>query len=193
MKITAQEEYGVRCLLRLARAGEPLTIPEIAAGEGLSQPYAGKLLAVLKNAGLIESERGRTGGYRLARPPEETTLGSVMSALGDRLFDGADFCQRYSGTETNGSCVHQTACGLRGVWNVLDQWTGRVLDQITLADLMHGEKAASELARAHLNEVARHCAELNLTNEPLEVHAVTVAGGFREPLTGAGVRAVGKA
>src|SRR5207237_7154557 len=52
MKITAQEEYGLRCLLCLARAygGQPLTIPEIAASENLSQPYVGKLLAVLRQA-----------------------------------------------------------------------------------------------------------------------------------------------
>ena len=68
MKITAQEEYGLRCLLRLARAGDgrSLTIPEIAADEGLSVPYVAKLLAVLRQAGLIESVRGRSGGYRLA-------------------------------------------------------------------------------------------------------------------------------
>ena len=74
MKITAQEEYGLRCLLRLARAeGEhaALTIPEIAAAEGLSVPYVAKLLAVLRQAGLIESARGRAGGYRFAGTPEE--------------------------------------------------------------------------------------------------------------------------
>jgi DNA-binding IscR family transcriptional regulator len=53
MKITSQEEYGLRCLMRLARAedGRSLTIPEIAADEGLSFPYVAKLLAVLRQAG----------------------------------------------------------------------------------------------------------------------------------------------
>ena len=57
MKITAQEEYGLRCLLRLARAGEEhaLTIPEIAESEKLSPPYVAKLLSVLRQAGLITS------------------------------------------------------------------------------------------------------------------------------------------
>jgi Rrf2 family protein len=57
MKITAQEEYGLRCLLRLARVGEgqALTIPEIAESEKLSQPYVAKLLSVLRQAGLITS------------------------------------------------------------------------------------------------------------------------------------------
>lgn len=69
MKITAQEEYGLRCLLRFARTGTEavLTISEIAAAEGLSVPYVAKLLAILRQGGLIESVRGRSGGYRLAR------------------------------------------------------------------------------------------------------------------------------
>ena len=73
MKISAQEEYGLRCLMRLAQAeeGHSLTLPEVAAAEGLSVPYVAKLLAVLRQAGLIDSARGRTGGYRLAKAPAE--------------------------------------------------------------------------------------------------------------------------
>src|SRR5215469_16076105 len=77
MKITSQEEYGLRCLMRLARVedGHSLTIPEIAAAERLSPPYVAKLLSVLRQAGLIASVRGRTGGYHLTRPAAEVSLG----------------------------------------------------------------------------------------------------------------------
>src|SRR5712692_973158 len=94
MKITAQEEYGLRCLLRLARASrdEPLTIPEIAAAEHLSVPYVAKLLSVLRQAGLIESVRGRYGGYHLVEEPSEIRLGPVLRALGEPLFDD-DYCE----------------------------------------------------------------------------------------------------
>ena len=101
MKITANEEYGLRCLMRLARLqerppwlpGEPAlaegyhpfprwsTIREVATAEGLSIPYAAKLLRLLRLAGLIESDRGGPGGYRLARPPAEVRLGAVLLAL----------------------------------------------------------------------------------------------------------------
>src|SRR5438309_7165631 len=83
MKITAQEEYGLRCLLRLARSGEghSLTIPEVAAAEGLSVPYVAKLLSVLRQGGLIESVRGRAGGYRLAESPTDIHLGAVLMVL----------------------------------------------------------------------------------------------------------------
>ena len=80
MKITAQEEYGLRCLLRLARAGsnESLTIPEIATAEALSVPYVAKLLAVLRTGGLVESVRGRSGGFRLLGVPAEVGLVRVV-------------------------------------------------------------------------------------------------------------------
>ena len=79
MKITAQEEYGLRCLLRLAKAESGVaTLPEIAVAEGLSQPYVAKLMAVLRNAGIIESTRGRTGGYRLAQPIDTVGLGTLL-------------------------------------------------------------------------------------------------------------------
>ena len=89
MKITAQEEYGLRCLLRLAEApdGHSLTIPEMATVEGLSPAYTAKILAGLRQAGLIESVRGRTGGYRLARNPTDIGLGSVLKVLGEPLYD----------------------------------------------------------------------------------------------------------
>src|SRR5262245_24257105 len=101
MKITAQEEYGLRCLLHLGRVaeGQSLTIPDVAAAEGLSQPYVAKLLAVMRQGGLIESVRGRAGGYRLARPAVEISLGAVLRVLGEPLFGGDGFCQKHSGSE----------------------------------------------------------------------------------------------
>jgi Rrf2 family protein len=156
MKITSQEEYGLRCLLRLARADgtQSLTIPEIAASEGLSGPYVAKLLAVLRQAGLIDSVRGRSGGYRLARRPADIHLGVVMRALGEPLFDEPGFCERHRGTETQGDCVHHGDCTLRALWHTLEQWMRRALDQLTLADLLQGGGHVTELLRACLADVA---------------------------------------
>jgi Rrf2 family protein len=155
MKITSQEEYGLRCLLRLTRAGDgrSLTIPEIATDEGLSVPYAAKLLAVLRQAGLIESVRGRAGGYRLAAAPAEISLGAVMTALGEPLFDEPNFCNKHTGTETaDGRCVHLGACTLRALWHTLEDWMRKALDRITLADLLQGEGQLTELLRGRLAE-----------------------------------------
>jgi Rrf2 family protein len=154
MKITAQEEYGLRCLLRLGRVPEDtsLTIPEIAASEGLSSPNVAKILAVLRQAGLIESVRGRSGGYRLARPPADIHLGAVLLVLGEPLFADPTYCQRHAGSETNGLCIHHDGCTLRALWQTLESWMRRTLDQITLADLLQSEGRITELLRTRLAE-----------------------------------------
>jgi Rrf2 family protein len=157
MKITAQEEYGLRCLLRLAQAddGQSLTLPEVAAAEGLSVPYAAKLLSVLRQAGLIESVRGRSGGYRLAQDPADIGLGSLLLILGEPLFDDPGYCQRHAGPATEDkNCVHHSACGLRALWQTLEQWLRSSLDQISLADLLQSEGRIVDLLRTRLANAA---------------------------------------
>lgn len=178
MKITSQEEYGLRCLMRLARAGDgrSLTIPEIAADEGLSVPYVAKLLAVLRQAGLIDSVRGRAGGYRLAAAPEQISLGSVMTSLGEPLFDEPSFCNKHPGTETtDGRCVHIGGCTLRALWHTLEDWMRKALDRITLADLLQGEGRLTELLRARLAE-----AVLRPDDSPFPVISLTTTAPNNE-------------
>jgi Rrf2 family protein len=152
MKITAQEEYGLRCLLRLAQAeGQSQTLPEVAAAEGLSVPYVAKLLSVLRQAGLIESVRGRAGGYRLAKPPSSIGLGSLLLVLGEPLFDEPGYCERHAGTASERSnCVHFGGCSLRALWHTLEHWIRSSLDQITLADLLQNEGRIADLVRSRL-------------------------------------------
>ncbi len=80
MKISAQEEYGLRCLLQLATlsAGESLTLNQIAEREGISQANAGKLMWLLNKAGFVQATRGTKGGYSLARSSGEIRLYSFL-------------------------------------------------------------------------------------------------------------------
>src|SRR5947209_3288521 len=103
MKISAQEEYGLRCLLRLSQAEkQALTLPEIAAGEGLSTAYVAKLMGVLRDAGLIDSVRGRSGGYRRATAPEAIGLGSPLRLLASPLLDVLGCLERRAGMPSAG-------------------------------------------------------------------------------------------
>lgn len=150
MKITAQEEYGLRCLLRLAAAEpESLTLPEVSAAEGLSVAYVAKMMAVLRDAGLVTSVRGRSGGYRLAKSPDEIGLGSLLLMLGEPLFDDPGYCDRHPGIAEDG-CVHRGGCTLKTLWQTLETWMRRTLDQITLADLMRNRGDVTELLRNRL-------------------------------------------
>lgn len=156
MKITAQEEYGLRCLLHLARAeeGQAFTIPEIAEAEKLSPPYVAKLLSVLRQAGLISSVRGRTGGYHLVRPAAEVRLGEVMRALSEPLFDDPGYCERHAGPDTTSVCVHSDGCTLRVIWQTLEEWMSHLLDRVTLADLLQTQEQIAERLRTQLHAQA---------------------------------------
>ena len=168
MKISSQEEYGLRCLMRIAREddGQSLTIPEIAAAEGLSHPYVAKLLSVLRQAGLIDSVRGRSGGYRLADAPENISLGRVLQELGEPLFDEPGYCQRHAGTEGD-VCVHLGECSLKALWSTLEQWMSHTLSRVTLADLLQDAGQITELLRARLAEAVLEPATSLITLTPL--------------------------
>ena len=134
MKITALEEYGLRCLVQLAlkEGGEPLSAREIAAAEGLSVEYVTQLLVKLRHAGLVRSIRGSRGGFLLTRSPASTTMGDVTRALGEPLLDR--ICTSYTGTRA--TCVHDGAgCGILDFWSDIAGRVHGVLDGYTLKDL----------------------------------------------------------
>ncbi len=176
MKISAQEEYGLRCLLQIARSSdrESLSITEIAEAEGLSSPYAAKLLALLRQEGFIDSTRGRSGGYRLARPADQIRLGSVLSALGEQLYTEGDFCQKHAGTETEGACVHSGSCNLRSLWQTLETWMRHTLDGLTLADLLQNHDNVAEMMRQRLTSTLNEPIPETKTLIPLNVRARVV-------------------
>jgi Rrf2 family transcriptional regulator, iron-sulfur cluster assembly transcription factor len=144
MKISALEEYGIRCMLMFARKnnGKPLTLPIISRSESLSVPYAAKLLMILKKAGLVKAVRGRNGGYILSRPANEIALKDVFEALGDSFF-GQHHCARYSGDT---SCVHNEDCPVRSMWSSFDSYISSIIKNVTLADLASGQFDFDQIA-----------------------------------------------
>jgi len=138
MKLSAQEEYGLRCLLRLGaqRDGGSLTIPEISRAEGISAEYVAKLMRILRQGGLVTSARGAAGGYTLSRPPEQITAAVALTLLGGRLFE-SDFCDRHTGAES--LCTHSIDCSIRSLWQALQTAVDNVLTRTTLKDLLCSE------------------------------------------------------
>jgi len=138
MKLSAQEEYGLRCLLRLGaqREGTSLTIPEISRSEGISPEYVAKLMRILRQGELVTSARGASGGYALARPADSITAGEALTVLGGRLFE-SDFCERHAGAES--LCTHSIDCSIRSLWQALQNAVDQVLTKTTLKDLLCSE------------------------------------------------------
>ena len=138
MKISAQEEYGIRCLLQIGSRGldASLTIPEISRAEHISSHYVAKLLRILRRGGLVTSARGQAGGYTLARPLSSITVSEALAVLGGRLYDPA-FCDQHGGAET--VCARTIECSIRSLWRSVQQAVDGVLGQTTLADLLPPE------------------------------------------------------
>ena len=147
MKITATEEYGLRCMLQLALRGEQ-TVPlsDLARAERIAVPFAAKVLLRLRRAGLVVAARGRNGGYTLAAPPERITVLAILAGLGKPLFDSS-FCREHGAPDAS-ACSRMTDCSLRPVWAHLDALLKRFFENTTLADLAAGEHRTDE----HLQE-----------------------------------------
>ena len=137
MKLSRQEEFGLRCLVQLGReAGGSLTIAELAQREGISVPNVAKIMRGLRKGGLVKSTRGQAGGYTLARTPELISIGEVLARLGGRIFD-AQFCERHAGIES--LCMNLGDCSIRPVLRQLQDVIDQVLGRLTLQSLLGSE------------------------------------------------------
>lgn len=154
MVLTALQEYGIRCLLQLAKQplGQLLTVRQIADAEGLSTDYVEKILNYLRSEGLTTSIRGAHGGYLLTRPANEITLGEALRALGDVLY-GRGFCDRFTGVLDE--CVHLHNCGIRPVWAFLTREIYRILSRTTLADFLQEEAVVVSLLPGKTRELGQ--------------------------------------
>jgi Rrf2 family protein len=135
LKFSTQEEYGLRCLIQIAKEGPEgsLTIQEIGRREGLTTPHVAKLLMILRKGGLITSTRGQAGGYTISRPSKEIIVGDVLTVLGGRLYDD-NFCERHVGTHD--VCSHSVGCAVRDLWEDVQKAIDSVVTRITVADLL---------------------------------------------------------
>lgn len=135
MKITAQEEYGLRILIRIAdcKDRDGLSIPQLSEAEGIGSAYVAKLCRILRMADLINSTPGNKGGYSLAKPSNEIIVKNVLDALGGKLFD-VSFCGDHTGTMR--FCTNSVDCSARSLWSIIQITMDKLLVQITLEDLI---------------------------------------------------------
>jgi Rrf2 family protein len=140
MQLLASEEYGLRCLLQVARSndGSPVSISQIAGAEGLSPEYTAKLMRELRIGGLVDSVRGAEGGYRLTRPARDISVWSALQVLGGEFFP-EHFCDCHPGQREN--CVRTSDCSLRALWRTVKAALRATLEGISLADLGRDERA----------------------------------------------------
>lgn len=135
MKFSSQEEYGLRCMLRITRDGgeKGLTIPEISQSEGITPANVAKLLRILRMGGLLASSRGQVGGYTLSRPADKILINEVLYVLGGRLYD-KEFCSTHTGAEM--ICTNSIDCSIRSLWQTVQNAVDDVLNKLSLKDLI---------------------------------------------------------
>lgn len=130
MRFTTKTEYGLVCLIYMARQADlkldPVTIKELATAEQYSQTYTEKILQHLRAMGIVSAQHGNQGGYVLSRPPVEITLREIIEALEGNTFDV--FCEPDVRKEI--TCTHFSLCGVKPIWHktkeLLDQFYGSI-------------------------------------------------------------------
>lgn len=151
MKITSQEEYGLRILIRIAscRDEEGMSIPQLSEAEGLSNHYVAKLSRILRMKGFINSTPGYKGGYVLAKPAKKIIINDLLKALGGALFDD-EFCGLHSGALK--LCTHSVDCSTRSLWQMIQFNIDQLLNKVTLYDLVNTEKKSEKILKHLLEE-----------------------------------------
>ena len=140
MKVTKEEEQGLRLALSLARTDGKSTLSDLAAREQLSVALTAKILGKLRRGGVVHALRGRNGRYELSAPPDEVSVADVLHALAPAVVRGC-FNAEQNGGEP---CPHVDDCSLRPVWQHIEQQVSGVLEQITLVDLLREEQQVNE-------------------------------------------------
>lgn len=136
MKISTRGRYALRLMIDLALNGSDqyVTIRSVSERQDISYKYLEQIITVLSRAGFVKSARGAHGGYRLARPAEEYTVGMIL-----RLIEGSLAPVACLDDEPN-QCPRSAKCVTLDVWKQLEDAINSVLDNITLADLVNKEK-----------------------------------------------------
>ncbi|MDO8490624.1 MAG: Rrf2 family transcriptional regulator [Dehalococcoidia bacterium] len=135
MKLSSKTTYGTRALLNIAaRQGEgPVLLKDVARQEAIPEQYLEQVVAPLRIAGLVKSQRGPGGGFTLARPPSEVTLGDVV-----QILEGS--CYLVNCVDAPETCVRSAGCVTRDLWQEMGLAMRKVLQSVTLQDLVDRQR-----------------------------------------------------
>jgi Rrf2 family protein len=133
--LTQRSRYALRALIFIARSGgmTPVPISVIAADQKLPRKFLEIILLDLKNGGLVDSYRGKSGGYRLAKPAGQISFGDII-----RLIEGPLAlvpCVSVTAYQRCADCFEESTCVIRKIMLTVRDNTAAILDHTSLADL----------------------------------------------------------
>lgn len=152
MKISTKGKYGLRAMIDLAQYSEQeaVSISSIAQRQKISESYLEQLVAKLKKAGLVISIRGAAGGYRLARPASDISVGDVLRALEGDVR--AVICT----AQTEEGCEGEELCVTKYVWQRINESIEKTVDEMMLDQLVVESRKAQEKAKNHDVDYSRN-------------------------------------
>jgi len=135
--LSHKAKYGLKAALSLAAdpLAQPVLVADLARREAIPKKFLEQILLELKHRGVLQSRRGKGGGYLLARPADDLSVGEVIRAL-----DGPQApvpCVSHSAYLKCDECQDETSCGVRLVMKEVRDATARILDSTTLADVIN--------------------------------------------------------
>jgi Rrf2 family protein len=141
--LSQRTRYTIRALLHLAdRHGEgPVQLAEIAAVQNIPPKFLTVMMSSMRRAGVVESLRGREGGYWLAREPDKITYGEIVRLTRGSL--GLLPCASRLAYRKCENCITEEQCRLRGAMLMVRDETARILDRLTLADRLPLDEPAN--------------------------------------------------
>jgi len=143
VELNTKGRYAVMAMADLAKygAGDALPLSSIAERQQISLAYLEQLFVKLRRAQLVDSARGRSGGYRLGRPPASISVAEIMAAVEEGVR-----MTRCHGEDAT-PCVAGQRCLTHGLWDALGEQIRAFLDSISLADVIDGISAAKQAKR----------------------------------------------
>lgn len=147
MKLSSRGDYAVRALVELASAaeGDPLTVAQLADRTAIAPKYLEQLMRQLGAAGIVRGRRGPAGGYRLARPGDEITVGEVIRVMEGPLAPTLCASRTQHAPCPAYRCADVDNCALRDLWMEVRDAISNVVDQTTFADLARRSRERREL------------------------------------------------
>lgn len=142
MKLSTKGRYGLRAFIDLAVCGEerPVSLNSIAERQEISISYLEQLMAKLKKAGLVKSVRGVNGGYTVAKPVDEISVGEVLRALEGDLTP-----VECAGIDSSQQCSSSSQCVSKIVWKKINDSINDTVDNIYIGELV---RSSHEMASA---------------------------------------------
>ncbi|HWB46774.1 MAG TPA: Rrf2 family transcriptional regulator [Hyphomicrobiaceae bacterium] len=149
MELNTKGRYAVTAMADLAKYGAEGAIPlsAIAEREQISIAYLEQLFLKLRRAGLVESARGRLGGYRLCRPADSITIAQIMSAVEE------DTRMTRCGGEASAPCLSGRRCITHALWDSLGEHIAGFLENVTLQQVIEGLPRSGGSARIGAREI----------------------------------------